>query len=132
MSASAVRAVDVRKSYGKGSTAVTALAGVTMEVTSGLGLLRAVGLQRRQLRRMIRVESVVIAVYGALLGLAVGTAFGWALVRALRAEGITEFSLPVGRLALIVVVAALAGVLAAALPARRAARLDVLEAVAAT
>ena len=111
---------------------VNTLALSVVERTRELGLLRAVGLQRRQLRRMIRVESVVIAVYGALLGLAVGTAFGWALVRALRAEGITEFSLPVGRLALIVIVAALAGVLAAALPARRAARLDVLEAVAAT
>lgn len=111
---------------------VNTLALSVIERTRELGLLRAIRLQRRQLRRMLRVESVVIAVYGALLGLAVGTAFGWALVRALRAEGITEFSLPMGRLALIVVVAALAGVLAAALPARRAARLDVLEAVAAT
>ena len=79
---------------------------------------------------MIRIESVVIALYGALLGLLVGTAFGWALVRALREQGVTEFALPVGRLALVVVAAALAGVLAAALPARRAARLDVLAAVA--
>jgi putative ABC transport system permease protein len=111
---------------------VNTLALSVVERTRELGLLRAVGLQRRQLRRMIRVESVVIAVYGALLGLAVGTAFGWALVRALHDQGVTEFSVPVGRLVAIIVVAALAGILAAALPARRAARLDVLEAVAAT
>jgi len=109
---------------------VNTLALSVVERTRELGLLRAVGLQRRQLRRMIRVESVVIALYGALLGLVVGTGFGWALVRALRDQGITEFSLPVGRLVLVVVAAALAGVLAAALPARRAARLDVLQAVA--
>ena len=111
---------------------VNTLALSVVERTRELGLLRAVGLQRRQLRRMIRVESVVIALYGALLGLVVGTGFGWALVRALRDQGITEFSLPVGRLVLVVVAAALAGVLAAALPARRAARLDVLQAVAST
>jgi putative ABC transport system permease protein len=111
---------------------VNTLALSVVERTRELGLLRAVGLQRRQLRRMIRVESVVIAVYGALLGLVVGTAFGWALVRALREQGVTDFSVPVGRLVAIIVVAALAGILAAALPARRAARLDVLEAVAST
>lgn len=111
---------------------VNTLALSVVERTRELGLLRAVGLQRRQLRRMIRVESVVIALYGALLGLLVGTAFGWALVRALRDQGITEFALPVDRLLLVVIAAALAGVLAAALPARRAARLDVLQAVAST
>jgi putative ABC transport system permease protein len=111
---------------------VNTLALSVIERTRELGLLRAVGLQRRQLRRMIRVESVVIAVYGALLGLAVGVAFGWAMVRALHGQGVTEFSLPYGRLVQVLVVAALAGVLAAALPARRAARLNVLEAVAST
>ena len=109
---------------------VNTLALSVVERTRELGLLRAVGLQRRQLRRMIRVESVVIALYGALLGLLVGSAFGWALVRALREQGVAEVALPLDRLALVVLVAALAGVLAAALPARRAARLDVLAAVA--
>ncbi|MBK5307754.1 MAG: FtsX-like permease family protein [Frankiaceae bacterium] len=111
---------------------INTLALSVIERTRELGLLRAVGLQRRQLRRMIRVESVVIAVYGAILGVLVGVAFGWALVRALNSEGVTEFSLPYGRLVQVLIVAALAGVLAAALPARRAARLDVLEAVAST
>ena len=111
---------------------INTLALSVVERTRELGLLRAVGLQRRQLRRMIRVESVVIAVYGAVLGIAVGVAFGWALVRALKGQGVTEFTLPYGRLVQVLIVAGLAGVLAAALPARRAARLDVLEAVAAT
>lgn len=111
---------------------INTLALSVIERTRELGLLRAVGLQRRQLRRMIRAESVIIAVYGALLGVVVGIAFGWALVRALHSEGVTEFSLPYSRLVQVLVVAAVAGVLAAALPARRAARLDVLEAVAST
>jgi putative ABC transport system permease protein len=111
---------------------INTLALSVIERTRELGLLRAVGLQRRQLRRMIRVESVVIAVYGAVLGLAVGVGFGWAFVRALHGQGVTEFSLPIGRLVQVLIVAALAGVLAAALPARRAARLNVLEAVAST
>jgi putative ABC transport system permease protein len=111
---------------------VNTLALSVVERTRELGLLRAVGLSRRQLRRMIRVESVIIALYGALLGLLVGTAFGWALVRALEEQGVTEFAVPLGRLALVVVAAGIAGVVAAALPARRAARLDVLAAVAST
>jgi putative ABC transport system permease protein len=111
---------------------VNTLALSVVERTRELGLLRAVGLQRRQLRRMIRIESVVIALYGAVLGVVVGTGFGWALVRALKDQGITEFVLPYGQLLAVLVVAALAGVLAAALPARRAARLDVLQAVAST
>jgi putative ABC transport system permease protein len=111
---------------------INTLALSVIERTRELGLLRVVGLQRRQLRRMIRVESVVIAVYGALLGLGVGVAFGWALVRALHSQGVTEFTIPYGRLVQVLIVAALAGILAAALPARRAARLNVLEAVAST
>jgi putative ABC transport system permease protein len=102
-----------------------------LERTRELGLLRAVGLSRRQTKRMIRVESVLIAVFGGLLGLAVGSVFGVALQRALSEEGVTELAFPFGQLAGYVVVAALAGVLAAWLPARRASRLNVLEAIAA-
>jgi putative ABC transport system permease protein len=94
-----------------------------------LGLLRAVGATRRQIRSMIRWEAVIIAVLGAVLGLAVGVFFGWTIVRALRSIGITEFALPGGQLVLFVVFAALAGILAAVLPGRRAARIDVLRAI---
>ncbi|HEY7605686.1 MAG TPA: FtsX-like permease family protein, partial [Actinomycetes bacterium] len=95
-----------------------------------LGLLRAVGATRRQLRSMIRWEAVIIAVLGAVLGLAVGVFFGWTIVRALSSQGITEFTLPVGQLVAFVVAAALAGILAAVGPGRRAARIDVLRAIA--
>jgi putative ABC transport system permease protein len=94
-----------------------------------LGLLRAVGATRRQIRSMIRWEAVIIAVLGAVLGLAVGVFFGWTIVRALRSIGITEFALPGGQLVIFVVFAALAGILAAVLPGRRAARIDVLRAI---
>ncbi|HEV2894799.1 MAG TPA: FtsX-like permease family protein, partial [Actinomycetota bacterium] len=94
-----------------------------------LGLLRAVGATRRQVRSMIRWEAVIIAVLGAVLGLAVGVFFGWTIVRALRTVGITEFALPVGQLVIFVVFAGLAGILAAVLPGRRAAKIDVLRAI---
>jgi putative ABC transport system permease protein len=94
-----------------------------------LGLLRAVGATRAQLRSMIRWEAVIIAVLGAVLGLAVGVFFGWTIVRALSSQGITEFTLPVGQLVGFVLAAALAGILAAVLPGRRAARIDVLRAI---
>jgi putative ABC transport system permease protein len=94
-----------------------------------LGLLRAVGMSKKQVKRMVRVEAVIIAVLGAILGLAVGIAFGWALQRALSDVGIDRFALPVGQLVIMLIVAALIGVLAAILPARRAAKLNVLEAI---
>jgi putative ABC transport system permease protein len=101
-----------------------------VERTRELGVLRAVGMTRSQLRSAIRWESVIIAVQGTLLGLVIGVFFGWALVTAMRDEGLTTFTVPVVSLAVVVVLAALAGVVAAILPARRAARLDVLRAVA--
>ena len=81
---------------------------------------------------MVTVEAVIVAVFGALRGIAVGSVFGLALQRALADDGLTELRFPVGRLVLFVLVAALAGVIAALLPARRAARLDVLQAIATT
>jgi putative ABC transport system permease protein len=95
-----------------------------------IGLLRAVGMGRAQVKRMIRWEAVLIAVMGALLGVAVGVGFGFALQRALAPQGVTELAIPVGQLVLFVVFAGLAGVLAAIWPARRAARLDVLASIA--
>jgi putative ABC transport system permease protein len=100
-----------------------------VERTRELGLLRAVGMTRAQLRSTIRWESVIIAVQGALLGLVIGVFFGWALVTALEDEGLNTFTVPVVSLVVVVLLAALAGVLAAVLPARRAARLDVLRAI---
>jgi putative ABC transport system permease protein len=94
-----------------------------------LGLLRAVGATRRQLRSMIRWEAVIIAVLGAVLGLAIGVFFGWTIVRALSGQGITEFRLPAGQLVAFVLAAGVAGILAAVLPGRRAARIDVLRAI---
>jgi putative ABC transport system permease protein len=99
------------------------------ERTRELGVLRAVGMTRRQLRSTIRWESVIIALQGTVLGLVIGVFFGWALVRALADEGLNTLTLPATSLAVVVVLAALAGVVAAILPARRAARIDVLRAV---
>ena len=99
------------------------------ERTRELGLLRAVGMSRRQVRRMIRWESVVIALIGGVLGLTVGIFFGWALVRALADEGVTDFAAPVGQLVVFLLTAGLVGVVAAIWPARRAAKLNVLRAI---
>jgi putative ABC transport system permease protein len=100
-----------------------------VERTRELGVLRAVGMTRAQLRSTIRWESVIIAVQGAVLGLVIGVFFGWSLVAALRDEGLNTFTVPVLSLVVVVVLAGFAGVIAAALPARRAARLDVLKAI---
>ena len=99
------------------------------ERTRELGLLRAIGMGRRQLRSMVKFEAAVISGLGAVLGVVVAIVFGWALVSAMRGQGVTEFVVPVGQLAGWMAVAVAAGLVAAALPARRAARLDVLEAV---
>jgi putative ABC transport system permease protein len=99
------------------------------ERTRELGLLRAVGMTRRQLRATVRYESVIIALLGTTLGLSIGTAFGWSIVKALEDQGLDTFNFPVSQLAVVTVIAALAGVAAAALPARRAARLDILGAI---
>ena len=96
-----------------------------------LGLLRAVGMQRRQVRSSVRWEAVLIALLGTAIGTALGLGFGWALVKAMGSQGIDHLAIPGVRLVVIGAVAALAAVAAAALPARRAARLDVLQAVTA-
>ena len=99
------------------------------ERTRELGVMRAVGMTRRQLRSTIRWESVIIALQGTFLGLLVGVFFGWALVRAQKDRGITVFSVPYLTLIVVVLLAALAGVAAAILPSRRAAKLNVLRAI---
>ena len=99
------------------------------ERTRELGLLRAVGMTRHQLRGVVRGESVLIALLGTVEGLVAGVLLGWAVVTALESQGVTELSVPVIQLAIVAMLAALAGVVAAAGPARRAAHLDVLRAI---
>jgi putative ABC transport system permease protein len=99
------------------------------ERTRELGLLRAVGATRSQVRAMVRYESLVIALFGALEGLVLGVVFGWALVASLSSQGYTSLVFPVPQLLAIAIVASLAGVVAAIAPSRRAARLSILRAV---
>lgn len=115
---------------------VIALLGVTntlalsvIERTHEIGLMRALGLGRRQLRTMIRLESVAIAVLGAVLGVLLGVGFGVALQRSLVDQGIELLGIPWLQLGGLVVLAGVVGVVAAAVPARRAARMNVLAAV---
>ena len=109
---------------------VNTLALSVIERTREIGLLRAIGVSRRQLRQMIRLESVVIAVLGAVLGMALGIVFGVTLMYALRDQGLERISIPIVQLVVFLVLSLVLGVLAAVLPARRAARLDVLRAIA--
>jgi putative ABC transport system permease protein len=101
----------------------------TFERTRELGTLRAVGMSRRQVRRMVRHESVITALMGATLGIAAGLGLA-AIVTSVFADAGLTFAVPAGALVVLEIVAALAGVLAAVIPARRAARLDVLTALA--
>jgi putative ABC transport system permease protein len=109
---------------------VNTLALSVYERTHELGLLRVVGMSQREVRRMVRWESVVIAVVGALVGVALGVLWGWAFARALRDQGLSVFRVPTLEVVLFLVAAIVAGVIAAVFPAWRASRLDVLDAIA--
>jgi putative ABC transport system permease protein len=100
------------------------------ERTREIGLLRAVGMKRRQVKVMIRSEAVVIALFGAVIGVVVGTALGLALGSALRNHGVTTLAVPVPSLIAFLILSGILGLLAATWPARRAAGLDVLSAIA--
>jgi putative ABC transport system permease protein len=101
------------------------------ERTREIGLLRAVGMRRRQVRTMIRSEAVILAIFGAIIGIIIGTGMGLALVSSLRNQGISETVVPWSSLVIFLILAALLGLVAASWPARRAAKLDVLAAIAA-
>jgi len=94
-----------------------------------IGLLRAVGMTRRQLRSVIRLESVVIALQGTALGLLIGVLFGWAIVHAINIFGTGVVSIPYRTLVAVVILAAIGGVVTAIRPARRAAKLNILRAI---
>jgi len=98
------------------------------ERTREIGMMRAIGTSRRQVRSMIRQESIITAVIGGVLGLIIGLFFGWIITKALEDDGLT-FVVPWLQLLIFLVMAVIAGIIAAALPARRAARLDVLKAL---
>ncbi|MER6675458.1 ABC transporter permease [Streptomyces sp. NPDC000983] len=109
---------------------VNTLALSVVERTREIGLLRAIGLSRVQLRRMIRLESVVIAVFGAVLGLALGLVWGVCTQQVLALQGMTALAIPWGTLVAVVIGSAVVGIVAALLPALRASRMNVLAAIA--
>jgi len=116
---------------------IIAMVGITntlalsvFERTREIGLLRAVGMTRGQIRRMIRWESIIVAVIGALLGVVLGLFFGVVVTLALKSQGIDVLAIPAGQIIGLVIFGVVAGLLAAIMPARRAAKLNILEAIA--
>ena len=119
-----------------GLAIIIALMGITntmalsvLERTREIGLMRAVGMTRRQTRTMIRWEAGVVSLFGALLGVVVGMAFGWIAVTAIPDSIVDRLDIPVLTLVVYVLIATIAGLVAASIPARRAARLDILDAI---
>jgi len=100
------------------------------ERTHEIGLMRAVGMTRAQTRRMILSEAAIIAMFGAVLGVVLGVFFGWALTRTLADEGFTAFVIPFGTLIIWVLALGVAGIIFSIWPARKAAKLNVLDAIA--
>jgi putative ABC transport system permease protein len=107
---------------------VNTLVLTVFERTRELGMLRAVGMTRRQVRRMIRHESVVTSLIGGALGIVLGIFLAVLVTRALSDEGIV-FAVPYGSIVVFVIAAIVVGIVAAIFPARRASRLNVLEAL---
>jgi putative ABC transport system permease protein len=108
---------------------VNTLALSIIERTREIGMLRAVGMQRSQVRTMIRWESIVISFFGAFTGVALGLILGISLQQMLIDDGITELAIPWTLIVVVLVATGIVGVLAAVWPARRAANLDVLMAI---
>jgi putative ABC transport system permease protein len=119
-----------------GLAIVIALLGVTntmtlsvFERTREIGLLRAIGLQRIETRWMIRSEASIIAVFGAVLGVVIGVFFGWAIIQALSDEGFSSFVVPFQSIVVWIAITGFLGIVFASLPAWRASKLNVLEAI---
>jgi putative ABC transport system permease protein len=110
---------------------VNTMALSVVERTREIGLLRAVGASRRQVRRMIRWEAIIVSTLGGLLGVGIGIVVGAAVRRSLAEDGLEVFSLPQGTIAIVFAAAIVIGVVGAVLPARRAARLDILRSIGA-
>ncbi|WP_320781016.1 ABC transporter permease [Streptomyces sp. CRN 30] len=109
---------------------VNTLAMSVFERSQEIGMLRAIGLDRKGIKRMVRLESLVISLFGAALGIGLGVFFGWAVGELVRSQMATyELVLPWGRIGIFVLLAATVGVMAALWPARRAARLNMLTAI---
>jgi putative ABC transport system permease protein len=109
---------------------VNTLALSVVERTREIGLMRAIGTSRRQMRRMIRLESVVIALFGAVVGLGLGLGWGSTAQRVLASQGLGILQIPWTTIVVVFVASAVVGLLAALLPAFRAARMNVLNAIA--
>jgi putative ABC transport system permease protein len=109
---------------------INTLALSVVERRREIGMLRAIGMRRGQVRRTIYVESALIALFGAVVGVALGLTFGALFVHTLREQGLSEISVPWGQAVLFLVLAAIVGVLAALWPAVRAARTPPLAAIA--
>ena len=109
---------------------INTLALSVFERTREIGLLRAIGLRRRQLSSMITIEAVATAVFGAVLGTALGLGLGVALQRGLVSQGLTTLAIPWTLIVAMLLVSGVVGVLAAALPALRAVRLNILQSIA--
>jgi putative ABC transport system permease protein len=109
---------------------INTLALSVFERTREIGLLRAIGVRRRQLSGMITIEAVATALFGAVLGTLLGLALGVALQHGLVSQGLTTLDIPWGLILAMLVASGVVGVLASALPSLRAARLDILQAIA--
>ena len=116
---------------------VIAILGIVNTLTLGvierrqeIGMLRAVGTQRRQIRTMITLEAVQIAVFGAVMGMVIGLGLGWAFIKVLADTGLENAVVPWGQLAIMLVSSAVVGVIAAIWPSTRAAKTPPLEAIA--